>query len=249
VAPSSPTILSCCGSGQAAQRLDAVHARFHAPELVLQAQTALATALLLRPAEPAAAELAFRQALAVDPDYRPSPRELAPRAAGLLERQRSEASAPRPPTTAELAWLARQAGLDRLVWVGLDRGGRAEVVLFDVRVERARVCSAKLAEPTLDRVARLVHRALGGPSLDLAASRPTASPSSLPALPHPAPDPPAPAPRLPWHRRWWVWATVAGVVATGLAVGLGVAYGRDRGEDDLSVNIHFDQLAWERPPR
>jgi tetratricopeptide (TPR) repeat protein len=41
----------------------------------------------------------------------------------------------------------------------------------------------------------------------------------------------------PWHRRWWVWTLVGGVVVAGLAIGLGVGYGTSGGPTTLHVPV------------
>lgn len=67
------------------------------------------------------------------------------------------------------------------------------------------------------------------------APRSTTAPQTTPA-PHAAPAPlpqtltmtaAANEPKRPIYRRWWLWTAVGGVVAAGVAVGLGVGLSRD----------------------
>ncbi len=222
----------------AVDRLEGARARFHAPELLTRAYALLALTQLLRPADPDAAGRALREALLVDPGFRPTPTVLPPRAARLLEEQRQQVAGPRPPTAADLAWLATRARVQQLVWLGLLPTSaarlRLQLIAHDATSGRGQTRSVECARLELpERAAALVRAALEEPRVH---ARPLASSRPLPPPLTAAPPPPA-APR-PWHRRWWPWTIAAVVVASGLAVGLGVGLSsKSSGGEPSSLTI------------
>jgi tetratricopeptide (TPR) repeat protein len=58
---------------------------------------------------------------------------------------------------------------------------------------------------------------------------------TAPALP--PPPPPIVEHKRPWHRRWWVWTLVGGVVVAGVAIGLGVGLSSS-GPPTIHVPLH-----------
>lgn len=206
--------------------LEQVRCALHLPELVIRAHTSHALALLLRPDDPEAASQAFRRVVALDPAFQPTPGQLPPRAARLLEETQPRGQ-PQPPSASDLGWIARRLKLSQVLWVGLSRPGgeeagvQAQVVLYDhdskrIRTRRQqRAAEGRLLQETAD----LVVETLGGAQV--------AGPKETP--------PPAPPVRRPWYRRWWVWAA-AGVVVAGAAVGIGLAVTQSQ---DSGTDIHF----------
>lgn len=199
----------------------AIRGPWLAPELLLRAHTSLALASLLRPDDPAAASQSLRQALALNPGYRPAPGQLSARALRLLDEARPSAR-PLRPTARDLGWVAGRLRLARLLWIGLvplpGARVRLEVVLYDGALGRVRTrLEAESSEARLlASAADLVVQALGGPS---------ESPRR------------AVAPR-PWYRRWWVW-TLAGVVVAGAAVGIGLAASPSGDRRVNGIHFHF----------
>jgi hypothetical protein len=209
---------------EATRALEEIRGALYLPDLMIRAHTSLALAALLQPDDPQAAKNALGQVVALDPGYRPAPGQLSAQATRLLDEARSRAR-PHRPEARDLAWVAQQIGLSRLLWIGLARRDgervRLEAVLYDHSSRRVR--KRLELETTTARLqsdaAGLVVRALEG----LRARRKTAPP---------------PPPR-PWYRRWWVWAVV-GTVAAGAGVWIGVAMTRPQeGSVTTTESIHF----------
>lgn len=211
---------------EATTALEEIRGALYLPELMVRAHTSLALAALLRPDDPRAARNALRRVVALDPGFRPAPGQLSAQATKLLDEARALAR-PERPAARDLAWAAQQLRRSRLLWIGLARRGgervRLEAVLYDHSSRRVR--KRLELETTKARLqsdaAGLVVRALE--------DGPVARKAAPPAAP------------LPWYRRWWVW-TVAGAVAAGAGVWIGVAMTRpqERGATTTeSIHFHF----------
>ncbi len=196
-------------------RLARVRARWFAAELVSRAATALALAHLLQPAEPERATAAFRLLLELDPDHRPEPGQLPPRAAQLLEQTRQQARPGSPPSSADLGWLAARAGVRRLVAV------RLRATSADLRTAQRLHRGAVRRQAALTDLARLVIECLGQPL--------------PPVLSREAASAPSPVSRR-WYQRWWVWAIATAVV--GGAVAASVVLTRPS-SDGYDLRFHF----------
>jgi hypothetical protein len=210
-------------AAEAIHQLEEVRAPFHVPELAARAYVTLALTYLLRPTDLKAVQGAFRQALAVDPSYKPAAGQIPPQAAEILERERKKPPRVRRPTPIDLAWLAKRLKLPRVVWLHVDHGGAAQIIVYTQNDPNPAASTGKIdIANSLPEAARLVRDSLGG------VSKP------------PRPRPPEPPPRgptgKPWYRRWWIW-TIAGVVVAGAAIGVGVALARD--EPSPRYDFHF----------
>jgi tetratricopeptide (TPR) repeat protein len=211
-------------AAEAIHQLEEMRAPFHVPELAAKAYAALALTYLLRPTDLRAAQGAFRQALAVDPDYKPASGQIPPQAAEILERERKTLPLVRRPTPTDLAWLAARLKLPRIVWLHVDRGGVAKIVVYTRGDPSPVSTTGKVAVAnSLSEAAALIRDRLGG----------------VPEKPRPKPPGPRRGPTgTPWYRRWWVW-TIAGVVVAGAAVGVGVALTRDEPSSRYDFHFHF----------
>ncbi len=118
-----------------------------------------------------------------------------------------------------------------------DASNRAEVTQYIATCEKQLASAPKPAEPTVAAEAattttpppRTPPSPTATPALEVQATS-AAAPAS-PALELRA-APTDRSARTPVYKRWWLWTTVAVVVAGGAAVGLGLTYGQRK---DISV--------------
>jgi hypothetical protein len=220
---------------QALRKLEGTLAIHHARVVLARAQSALARALLLKPADEAGARDAFRAAIAASPDFRGE--SLPPRAAQLLEEARREARVVAP-AAEDLGKIATRARLGAVLWIAVRPAESSrvdlELICFFEREKASRAPLRKSGriEDATSLAAELVARVLRPPAASAPASRPL--PATLPA-PDPRPRPrPAPAAPSLWYKKWWVWTIAGVVVGAGLGVGLGLGLrskGSPRGLD------------------
>ena len=200
----------------AIRQLEQARAPLFEQQLVARAYVALARSQLLRPADPSAARTAFRQALAVAPDYRPATGQLPPKVVQLLEAQRRTHPPVRVPAAKDLAWLARRLALPRLVWLHVAAGGEVRMVAYHGGKTRTETGTVN-PDLALAQVARLINRTLGGATV------------TRTDAPWPSPPPPPtqqPSASSSWYGTWWIWA-IAGAVVAGTAIGVGLAVSQD----------------------
>ncbi len=208
--------------------LQKLHGTTLYPQLVAQAQEALALALLLRPEDEAGAVAAFRAALDADPAYTPNPNRMTSKVLQLVKQGRRRWRRPRSPSAREMAALARSLDLTQLVRLSVrqtSKGRALSATLFESsgRTVASRRAAAVPPEEMLAKAASLVVQLLDPlrAMVPLAASaaplgvKVTASSASRGA-------PPQGDPPRRWYQKWWVW-TAVGAVLVGTGVGIAVA--------------------------
>jgi hypothetical protein len=209
-----------------------------APALTARAQLALATALLLYPADQQAAWAACRAAIAADPEIAADEDRAPPRVIRLLARAREQPPAPSRVDEPLLGRVAELAAVDQLIWtrVGVPAGGSQldlELQLYDRHSGRVRTILRKqLPRAALvEGTAALARQALG-----TARPIPTvaAAPASQPIRRVSGPFAP------PWYARWWVWTAAGAVLAgTGLAVALALSGDDAPPPERLDLRFHL----------
>ncbi|MBW2736665.1 MAG: hypothetical protein JRH20_30115 [Deltaproteobacteria bacterium] len=193
------------------------HAGWLRPKLVLRAELALAQALFLEPADPAAAAGALRRALHLRPEWQPARQSVPPRVLRVLDAERRAATINSEPTLRELSWLAAQGQMTHLVYLrvrvtgaghtlrvkGLLFAAQQKKVLHRLRSHAQEVTGKSLLGVAADVVAQLVAQAA------LFAPQVVASqPASQAVTPMPAAAP------SPWYHSGWFWGALVLAGAT-----------------------------------
>jgi hypothetical protein len=220
--------------------LRSVAASEHSPDIAARSHVALALALMLEPADMKGAQAAFVRALQIVPDLVPDRDRFSPRAREVLGRARLGCCPlPSPPAPREMALLARQARVERVIWIGVT-GERRDTVRLSLVVHDSRQRTERRRRTELVPAARL-SEALGSTIRsalsDLDGAPPSSRPSSVQAEPRPRPR--KAGSRTPWYRTWWPWAAAAvAAVLAGVAIGVAVDQA-SQPEPDFSLHVRF----------
>jgi hypothetical protein len=221
----------------AVEKLGSMAGRYVAPELEVKAQVVLALALMLKPADPGRAELAFASALAIDPSLQPDRDRMAPHVVRLLEHAKRKAGGAGTPTMRELGLVANMTGLRYLIWFAV-RKSELDLLVYDHDRRTVRVRSRHgLAEREVMReVAARISAALDRLRSPLP---PAATPPARDQLPvEPVPEPP----RRQRAAEWVVSALGVAALASGTAL---LLVSRGRNDDALALAHRVPLVEYE----
>jgi len=215
---------------RALEALDEALVRFYDPSLVARLHLALGAVALHQGQRPRAQE-EFLRALTIAPDVRPD-KSYPPQVRAFFEETRtrwahdSQQSSGAAPGLAEIVRLCSLSGADIAVFLEEEparEGTTLRASVFSalrgtfVAVETRVLSADRVAEDFTVLAQRVVEtlRTLFTPPRPATqpASASQSQPSTVPALP-----PPPRPPTVPWYKKWWVWATVGGVVVTSVCV-------------------------------